>query len=283
MNTLGVHAFVWVGGWSHADCDRAISKTVEAGFDLLEITAMDPAASVIDYTRRALDRSGLKSSVSLGLSPETDINSEDRATVAAGHRMLTTALDVVEGIGSRYLCGVIYSALTKYSTPTTPAARANSAAVIKEIAQDAARREISLGLEFVNRYETNLINTVSETLAFMDEIDEPNVFVHADTYHMNIEETDFRSPILLCSDRLGYVHIGESNRGYLGAGTIDFDSFFGALLDVGYSGPVTFESFSSAVVGPQLSNALGVWRDLWSDSMDLAVNAREFMSTRMRA
>ena len=56
----------------------------------------------------------------------------------------------------------------------------------------------------------------------MDEIDEPNVFVHADTYHMNIEETDFRSPILLCSDRLGYVHIGESNRGYLGAGTIDF-------------------------------------------------------------
>ena len=67
MNTLGVHAFVWVGGWSHADCDRAISKTVEAGFDLLEITAMDPAAIDIDYTRRALDRSGLKSSVPLGL------------------------------------------------------------------------------------------------------------------------------------------------------------------------------------------------------------------------
>jgi D-psicose/D-tagatose/L-ribulose 3-epimerase len=281
MNTLGVHAFVWVGGWSHEECDRAIHKTVEAGYDLLEITAMDPTLIDIEYTRDALNRSGLKASVSLGLSTQTDINSENRETVKAGHQMLTDALDVVQGIGSNYLCGVIYSALTKYPGPTTEAAKANSVAVLKEIAQDAAGRQISLGLEFVNRYETNLINTVGETLCFMDAIDEQNVFVHADTYHMNIEESDFRSPILLCADRLGYVHIGESNRGYLGAGTVDFDTFFATLREIGYQGPVTFESFSSTVVGPKLSNALGVWRDLWTDSMDLAVSAREFMAARL--
>jgi len=74
------------------------------------------------------------------------------------------------------------------------------------------------------------------------------------------------------------VHIGESHRGYLGTGTIDFPAFFGALRDTGYAGPVTFESFSRAVVSPDLSDRLAVWRDLWSDGMDLAVHARTFIA-----
>jgi D-psicose/D-tagatose/L-ribulose 3-epimerase len=49
-----------------------------------------------------------------------------------------------------------------------------------------------------------------------------------DTYHMNIEESDLFSPVLAAGDRLGYVHIGESHRGYLGTGTVDFDAFFPA-------------------------------------------------------
>jgi D-psicose/D-tagatose/L-ribulose 3-epimerase len=98
---------------------------------------------------------------------------------------------------------------------------------------------------------------------------------------MNIEENGFRTPVLLCAHRLGYVHVGESNRGYLGTGTIDFDQFFGALADIDYTGPITFESFSSAVVSRHLSNTLAVWRNLWEDGMDLAVSAREFISSGM--
>jgi D-psicose/D-tagatose/L-ribulose 3-epimerase len=50
---------------------------------------------------------------------------------------------------------------------------------------------------------------------------------------------------------------------------------------VGYSGPVTFESFSSAVVHPNLSNNLAVWRNLWDDSLDLAETAYSFMASRL--
>jgi D-psicose/D-tagatose/L-ribulose 3-epimerase len=78
---------------------------------------------------------------------------------------------------------------------------------------------------------------------------------------------------------VGYVHIGESNRGSLGQGTINFPEVFGALVDMDYAGPITFESFSSAVVDPGLSNTLAVWRNLWTDGMDLATHAREFMSS----
>ena len=59
-----------------------------------------------------------------------------------------------------------------------------------------------------------------------------------------------------------YVHIGESHRGYLGTGSVDFPAFFRALAKYDYQGAVTFESFSSAVVSGSLSNTLCVWRNL---------------------
>jgi D-psicose/D-tagatose/L-ribulose 3-epimerase len=99
--------------------------------------------------------------------------------------------------------------------------------------------------------------------------------------HMNIEETDFVTPIEAVADRLRYLHIGESHRGYLGTGTIDFDAPFGAVRSVGYTGQVTFESFSSAVVHPDLSNDLAARRNLWHDSQDLAETAYSFMASRL--
>ena len=280
-NPLGVHALVWTGSWSPDDAEAAISSTKAAGFDLIEIPALDPSRIDVADTRARLEAHGIKAGFSLGLTLETDINSDDSARVAAGRTTLMRALEVARGAGSSYLGGVLFGALAKYPGPTTDKARRNSAAVIKELAQEAAKDNITVGLEFVNRYESNLLNTVQETLEYMDIVDEPNVVVHADVYHMNIEEEGFRKPILLCGDRLGYVHVGESNRGYLGTGTIDFDQFFGALVDIDYAGPITFESFSSAVVSRHLSNTLAVWRNLWEDGMDLAVSAREFISSGM--
>ena len=100
---------------------------------------------------------------------------------------------------------------------------------------------------------------------------------------MNIEEPDMFSPVLDVGERLGYVHIGESHRGYLGSGSVDFDSFFRALAHIGYDGPVVFESFSSAVVHEQMSNMLGIWRNLWQDGDDLASHANSFIRNQIRS
>lgn len=280
-NVYGVHALVWTGGWSPQEAEHAIASTAAAGYDLIEIPALDPSAIDVVDTRERLAAHGLRSSMTLGLTFAADINSEDAATVAAGRDQLMSALDVARGVGATHLGGVIFSAMDKYPGPGTAAARANSIAVIKELAQESSKDDITIMLEFVNRYESNLLNTVQQTLDYMDEVDEDNVVVHADVYHMNIEERGFRNPLLLAGDRLGYVHIGESNRGYLGQGTIDFDEVFGALADMNYTGPITFESFSSTVVDQHLSNTLAVWRNLWEDSMDLGTHAREFMASGM--
>jgi D-psicose/D-tagatose/L-ribulose 3-epimerase len=135
----------------------------------------------------------------------------------------------------------------------------------------------------VNRYESNLFNTVAGALAFLDELGDPRIKLHVDTYHMNIEESDLFSPVLAAGDRLGYVHIGESHRGYLGSGTVDFDAFFHSLDLIGYDGPITFESFSTAVVDETLSRSLALWRNLWDDSDDLGAHACTFIRNKIRA
>ena len=144
-----------------------------------------------------------------------------------------------------------------------------------------SNKGINVNLEVVNRYETNIMNTGIEGLAFLDEVNRPNTFIHLDTYHMNIEEDGMEKSVLAAGDKLGFVHIGESHRGYLGSGNVDFDTFFAALKKINYQGPITFESFSSAVVDPALSNTLCVWRNLWSDSDDLASTALSFMKARI--
>mgnify|MGYP001811905600 FL=1 len=42
-----------------------------------------------------------------------------------------------------------------------------------------------------------------------------------------------------------------------------------------------FESFSSKVVSPALSHTPGIWREHWTDGMDLARHARAFMCERL--
>jgi D-psicose/D-tagatose/L-ribulose 3-epimerase len=124
------------------------------------------------------------------------------------------------------------------------------------------------------------MNTAKDGLHYLDEVDKQNVYLHLDIYNMNIEDYGMFEGVLAAEDCLGYVHIGESHSEYLGTGKVDFGSFFGALKEINYQGPATFESFSSSVVDPALSNSLRIWRNLWTDSNDLADKAINFMKKR---
>ncbi len=282
-NLLGVHALVWVGGWSKDQCREAIKNSKEAGYGLIEIPALDPASIDTEDTLKVLKEYDMKAACSLGLSFDADINNEDSEIAARGEKRLMDALTVVERLNGNYLGGVVFSALGKYQNPPTTKARDNAVAAIGRLAKAAKERGILIGLEPVNRYESNLLNTGQQALDFIKDTGSDNIKVHLDVYHMNIEEQDLVSPVVACGDQLGYVHIGASHRGPLGTGNIDFDSFFGALHKIGFNGTITFESFSSAVVSKDLSNTLGIWRNLWTDNKSMAKSAREYMEAKIVA
>jgi D-psicose/D-tagatose/L-ribulose 3-epimerase len=282
-NPLGVHALVWVGDTAPASVEYAVAKTRATGFDLLEISLHDAPNLDVAAARRQLDEAGLKVACSRGLAFDADVSSDDPAVVERGEQLLHDSLRVTAELGGTHFTGALYSALGKYNRPLTTAGRANVVSVLGRLAKEARQRGMTLGLEICNRYETNVINTAREALALADDIGEDNVTIHLDTYHMNIEEDDLVRPVREVGDRLGYVHIGENHRGYLGSGHLDLTGFFHALADIGYTGPITFESFSSAVVAAQLSYDLAIWRNLWDDGEDLARHALAFMTNQLSA
>jgi D-psicose/D-tagatose/L-ribulose 3-epimerase len=274
---LGVHALVWVGGWSPAEARQAIASTAEAGYDLIEIPLLDPSSVDARDTRSVLDEYGIAAGCSLGLSDATNVSSEDTAAVAAGRRLLDDALRATVELGADYLGGVLYGVLGRHEAPVSERGYANAVSAMQELCSNAEREGVTIGLEVVNRYESNVLNTTAQGLTFLEDIGAPNATLHLDTYHMNIEEPGMAAAIELAGDRLGYFHVGESNRGPLGTGSVDFAETFAALDRIGYDGTITFESFSSAVVSPALTRALCIWRETWDDSMELATSARRFV------
>jgi D-psicose/D-tagatose/L-ribulose 3-epimerase len=278
-----VHALVWAGDTSPGSVQYAIQQTKAAGFDLLELSLHDATNLDVVAARGQLSAAGLAVACSRGLSFAADVSSSDRTVVARGEAVLHESLDVTHALGGTLLTGALYSALGKYSAPLSTAGRANVVGALRELAKEAQNKGMTLGLEICNRYETNVVNTAHDALALADDIGADNVTIHLDTYHMNIEEDDLVRPVYEVRDRLGYVHVGENHRGYLGSGHLDLTGFFHALADIGYCGPVTFESFSAAVVSRTLTGDLAIWRNLWDDGADLARHARGYIAGLIQA
>ncbi|RIJ56660.1 sugar phosphate isomerase/epimerase, partial [Clavibacter lycopersici] len=211
-NALGVHALVFAGGTTPDEITYTVEQTKAAGFDLLELSLHDVVNLDTAHAKAALDAAGLGIVCSRGLAFSADVSSEDPETVARGAQLLADSLDVVEALGGTHFTGALYSALGKYGAPLSAKGRDNVVGVLTDLAADAGRRGMTLGLEICNRYETNVINTAADALRLADDIGADNVLIHLDTYHMNIEEDDLARPVRLVGDRLGYVHIGENHR-----------------------------------------------------------------------
>jgi sugar phosphate isomerase/epimerase len=112
---------------------------------------------------------------------------------------------------------------------------------LRILAAYGADRGVPLNLEVINRYETNILNTAEETLSFLDTHALNNCFVHLDSFHMGIEETDMSAAIGRCGSRIGYVHLADNTRGYPGSGSFDFRGILGALDEAGYGGWLSVE------------------------------------------
>lgn len=71
------------------------------------------------------------------------------------------------------------------------------------LADKAADLGVELGLEAVNRYETNVMNTAEEAMQILADVNRSNMTVHLDSYHMNIEENSMEEAVKVCGDSLG--------------------------------------------------------------------------------
>lgn len=280
MSRLGIHALVWCDGATTGALEGAMEKAAACGFRLIDMPHLPPGACDLDRLARRAEALDLAIAVTMGLPLAADVSSEDRDRVMAGEALLAEAVAAVRDLGGVTLGGILYSAHGKYPTLPTDRGRKNSIAAIAKTADLAEAAGVDLVLEVANRFETNLVNTAAQGLDFIRATGSDHLRLHLDTFHMNIEEADPAAAIRLAGDRLGYLHIGESNRGYLGGGVIGFERIFDALLDIGYARDMTFESFAAGVVDPAMTLACAIWRDTWTEAMPLARHARAFIEMK---
>jgi D-psicose/D-tagatose/L-ribulose 3-epimerase len=277
MAGIGVHSYVWSAGSSKDELEKALVNSHDLGFDLIEFSYLDPAAVDVQWLAGRLKALELDVAISMGLPPSGDISSDDPSVVENGVEILSKAIALTRDLGGTKLAGILSSAHGKQETALTRRAWDTSVSAFTKAAETAKSAGVTLNLEVVNRFESNMLNTAAQGMAYIADVGASNVFLHLDTFHMNIEEADVGLAIRHAAGKIGYVHIGESHRGYLGTGNIDFAAIFDALVAIGWQDYVTFESFSSAIVDRDLSLKTGIWRDLWTDNVALARHARAFI------
>ncbi len=99
----------------------------------------------------------------------------------------------------------------------------------------AQKKDVTLLVEPLNRYESDFLNRGAEVLELIDKLSCENLRLLLDSFHMNIEERNPAQTIVSAEGRLGHIHLADSNRQYPGQGHIDFPALISALRKVGYS------------------------------------------------
>ncbi|GLQ76236.1 sugar phosphate isomerase/epimerase family protein [Vibrio penaeicida] len=278
MKGFGVHTSMWALEWTREGAERAISEASQyQGIDFLEITMLDPPGVDAPHTRALLEKAELNAVCSLGV-PLHCLPSQvpDKA-----FDFLKLAIDKTVALGGQSLTGVTYGGIgERTGKPPTQKELDNVAITMRQTADYAKKQGIELGIEVINRYENHLFNTAWQAVELLERIGSDNIFIHLDTYHMNIEEKGVVNGILDCKEHLKYIHLSESDRGVPGTGTCDWEEVFAGLAAVGFKGGMTMESFIN--LPPQIASALSVWRPVAESPEEVMTDGLSFLRNKAK-
>jgi D-psicose/D-tagatose/L-ribulose 3-epimerase len=270
----GVHAGLWMARWT--DEVAAILRAVSTlGFDGVEVSLLgmtDEKAAAIGREARGL---GLAVTCSDGLSKAADITSADADIRAAGVGHLRWAIRTVAAMGGQGLAGVVYAPWGVFEPGRKSERRRLAAEALGQVDGDLARHGLRLGIEAINRFETDLVNTADEAVTLAEATGSDRIGVLLDSFHLNIEEKDIRAAIARVGSRLVHFHVSDNDRGVPGSGHVPWGEVRAGLADAGYDGWIVAEMFVRT--GTPAGNDLNIWRDIEPDAGRAAAQALAFM------
>jgi len=221
--------------------EDAVALAAKVGYDGVELAVGDPRRLKVGIVREMLSAYRMDiPAVGTGAAYREGLSlaHAEASRRARAVQRLKEHVDVGAELGAAVIVGLIRGRTADGLPPREALARISQG--LQEVAGYAARQDVRLLLEPINRYETDLLNTVSDTLAMAREAGE-NVGLLVDTFHMNIEDPSIADAIRDAAPRIWHVHVADSNRRAPGAGHIDFGELIEALEDIGYRGYVSGE------------------------------------------
>ncbi len=277
MNKLGIFVNYWTKKWN-VDYRYYIDKLHNLGYDILEFQAQ-PLLDIDDNECRKIkkyaDERGIKLSYSLGLNSRYDVSSPDKEVRAGGVIYLNDIVRKIAVMEGELFSGVTYAG---WGVPSyfidekeKEALFCRSVESMRQVMKVAEKEGVTVCCEAVNRFESPLINTATEAIRYADAVNSPNIGIHLDTYHMNVEENNIGDAIRLVGKRLRHFHTGENNRNIPGKGHIDWDEVFKALGDIGYTRDIVSEPF--LMMGDEVGYDIRVWRPIMDDPTEARLDA----------
>lgn len=274
---FGANTFIWTSPFGTKDFGL-MPRIKSMGFDLVEVAVEDFSLIDVPLLRRTLEDSGLSVAVCGAFGPTRDVSSDDPAIRENGKNYIIDCIRLAEALGARLVAGPLYSAVGKTRLVSADqkarewAWCVENLRAIGKVADDAG---VTLGIEPLNRFETDMINLVEQALALIHEVDRPAFKVHIDTFHANIEEKSIPDAIRMAGKLLGHFHACENDRGTPGTGHVDWIGIRDALRDIRYDGPVVIESFTPGAV--EIAKAASIWRPLAASQDALAQEGVQFL------
>jgi D-psicose/D-tagatose/L-ribulose 3-epimerase len=241
---------------------RPILEDIKAtGYDGVEIPVFEGAAEHYAELGRMLDDIGLERTA-ITVIPSVDKNplGEDPAQRRAAVEYLNYCVDCAEALGAHQLAGPLHQTLGHFSGAGPSETERERAREVHRAAGDyAAKRNVRLVLEAINRFECYFANTMDDLAAYLDSVAHPAVTGMYDTFHANIEELDPPDAFARNIRHISYVHVSENDRGVPGRGHVPWARTFSAIKRSGFDGWLTIEAFGRGL--PELAAATRVWRD----------------------
>lgn len=274
---IGVSTFVWVSPFS-SEHVALLEKAKDIGYDIIEIAVEDRYLidwSLMKQTARDL---GLDITISGAFGASRDISSDQAEIRAEGLAYIVDCAEIAHEMGSPVFGGPLYSAVGK-TRLVSAEQKAQERSWCLENLDKAARRAAELGvvlaLEPLNRFETDMVNTMDQAISIVDEVGSDNLKILLDTFHANIEEKDIPAAIEKLGSRLVHVQANENDRGTPGTGHLDWVGIRRALDKIGYQGGLVIETFGAP--SKELARAASIWRPLANSADELAEEGFAFL------
>jgi D-psicose/D-tagatose/L-ribulose 3-epimerase len=274
---IGVNTWVWTSPFSTREF-HLIPKIKQMGFDVLEVALDDPSLIDANLLRKVTEENGLSVVVCGAFGPTRDISSDDPAVRRNGADYIRQGIGFAETVGSTLFSGPVYSAVGKtrlVSEDQKKRERAWCVENLRDLGTVANDAGVTVGVEPLNRFESDMINLVEQALSLVKDVDHPAYRIHIDTFHANIEEKSIPDAIRLAGKLLGHFHACENDRGIPGTGHQDWIGIRDALREVDYGGAVVIESFTPGAV--EIAKAASIWRKLAPSQDELASGGVRFL------
>jgi len=245
-----------ISSWIYGDepLDQTLSRLARYGYEAVELVG-EPERLAPEEVGAVCRAHGLRVSAVLSWSifgiPGRDLASPDGHERAQAIRYARACVDLAEAVGAPIVV-VIPAAAGRTAPGGNPATEVDwrrgyqdewkrAVDSVRQAAEYAAPRGVSLALEPINRYETFLVTNLDQATSFLEDVGSDSVKLHLDTFHMNLEEVDPAAAIHRAGAHLVNMHVSDSNRQAPGRGHTDFRRILSALREIAYPGVLALE------------------------------------------